>query len=781
MDTTTTELFCRQLAAWAESAIEQGRYPFRKAEPFPSLLTAAGEVRPPLVFWINRDSHMAGGVLLLPLREAEEAVEMGRHCASALGLRHFVTWAPREIVFWEDQENVVTRHRTIALKATGSNAAEDFRHALTSLMDELKVLCVLGGVEPRHLSPFCLANLCRSSLDTALPHIEEAYRLARSERHLEPAAPVDELAFGKGVLALARLLALVFFDRLPTTVQPEGLERAMHFALDTLPAPLGRMLQDDEEETSLPPESAVRFHHLLRRLTQLQCGMDWQRAGQVIEILVTQAAERLAAFDLPSPAEPANGVTLVLCPDRASQQAEQVIEVAPPPLLALFALQRELQSSPPARLQTPDLFSIPASPPLAAIRGTFSDRSLPDEAGRRLLTARLRTSWPTRRFALPRRTPIWVWSFFHLLGLAEEGAELAVRLPGDWLFAPFGEPLQHLLAEECTLHFVARDEDSDLLFRLSREKDPDAVTTLVGPDGPRLISWQKLAGAHRSLYCLALDLPEKIFSALEQESLKVPLDSSWPEKAEQSIFLFTRSRLGTFLWGLVSNHQPLPSVQSLRADLLRCGLPIPELGILHELQRLPPEKDEKLTLAIFEKELLRLLGLEYPQLDLPGRKNRPRPSAQVASRRPASEDLTKKITSTVLVDGLPQFPEQYLYDYYRPDLQKYVFAGPLKICDEFFGRVQLVDQEGEPFEVDGRDFARALLLASYGNRPSVALPTDRQIAEAVLARYLEDLRGLHRELVRQCHLHLADARSADTLAEQIWQSLPLPPWQLVEN
>jgi hypothetical protein len=63
----------------------------------------------------------------------------------------------------------------------------------------------------------------------------------------------------------------------------------------------------------------------------------------------------------------------------------------------------------------------------------------------------------------------------------------------------------------------------------------------------------------------------------------------------------------------------------------------------------------------------------------------------------------------------------------------------------------------------------------------VALPAEQQLAAAVLARYLSDLRALHRELIRQCHLQLAEPRSADAMAEQIWQSLPLPPWRLVEH
>jgi hypothetical protein len=675
----------------------------------------------------------------------------------------------------------VTRHKTFPLKATGSNATEDFRHALTTLMEELKVLCVLGTVPPRQLSPYCLANLCRSSLDTALPHIEDGYRLARSERLLETRAQAGELAFGKAVLTLARLLALIFHDRLPNAIQPEGLERAMKFALDTLPTALRMALQAADGEVALPPESAVCFHHLLRRLTQLQCGKDWQRAVRIVEILLGHVAGRLGAAALPFTPEPVTGLTLLINPDRPSQEAEQIIEVASPALLALFALLRELQLSPPARLQTTDPFNLTPATPLSAIRGSLSDQSFPDEAGRRILTARLRASWPTRRFALPRRTPIWAWTFVHLLGLAEEGAEFAIRIPADWLSAAYGEPLHHLLAEECVLHLLARDAGGGLRLRLTRGKDPEATSTLAGPDGPRQVSWQRLGSGHRSFYRLALELPADIFNMLEQETLSVPEETSWPGSAERAIFLFTRSRLGSLLWSLVSDDQPLPPAQSLRADILRFGLPIPEDGILSELQRLPEEVMEKHTLAVYETELLRLLGSELSLPARSARKNRSRPVAGDAGKHPVSENLVEKITASVFVDGLPRFPEQYLYDHYRPALNAYQFTGPLRVCDEFFGRVQLVDQQGKSLEVDGSESARALLLASYDNRSTVALPAEQQLVAAVLARYLSDLRTLHRELIRQCHLQLAEPRSADAMAEQIWQSLPLPPWHLVEH
>lgn len=779
MDTGTTELFCQQLATWAETAIEKGRYPFRKVEKFPALLTEIGELRPPLVFWINRDSFMAGGLLLLPPKEAEESVEFGRQCARALGLRHFVTWAAREIVFWEDSGNSVTRWKTLPSQNSGNPATADFYSALTDVMAELKVLAVLGAVSPQQLSPYCLANLCRSALETIQPSIDESYRLARSDRSLQTKQPTAKLARIKGALSLLRLLTLCFHERLPNTIQSDGLERAMLFALDTLPTALRVPLQMTEDEIPLPAESSICLHHLLRRLNQLQCSRDRQRAARIIDVLRAYLAVQLGGLPLPFITDPVRGLALRINADQPVLMATPAAEVANPALLALFALWRELQSSPPP-LQAADPFSLSPTPPLAAINGSLIDESIPDEAERRILAAHLRLSWPTRRLALPSRAPRWSWAFVHLLGLMESGAEMAIRVPADWLTAAYGERICQLLAEECVLHFLCRDDAGRLQLRLTRQQDSTAVSSLLGPEGLRQVPWQQLAAGPRSFYRLALELPEQLFRLLQEQALRFPDAAGWPEKFERSIFLFTRSPLGSWLWAMVSDGQSLPAPSVLRTEICRFGLPLPADSILAELEQLPGEETERLTLSVFDSELVRLLGIKHA-IELPAmRKIRPRHSGEPTVKKPMRQELAEQIIARACVDGLPRFPEQYLYDYYRPVLNEYSFTGPLRYGDEFFGHVQLLDQANLTLEVEGQDTARALLLASYGNPSGVALPADQELAGTILARYLMDLRGLRRELIRQCHLQMAEPRAADAMVEQIWQSLGLPPWLFVQ-
>ncbi|MFQ5578458.1 MAG: hypothetical protein ACE5G8_15865, partial [Anaerolineae bacterium] len=558
MDQHTLQLFSRQLAHWAETAISQGRFPFRKVETFPSLITEEGEHRPPLVFWVNRASCMAGGILLFPPQEAEQGVALGRLCAQALGLRHFVTWAAREIVFWEDRGEAAARGKTLPLPDS-DRAAAGFRDALTAVMEELKVLSVLGAVAPAQLSAHYLVNLCRGTLQASQPFLTEACRVARGEKRLpEKALPPEDLAHHKGALTLLRLIALIVHDRLPPTVQPEGLERAMRFALDTLPPGPREARSMAADELPLPAESAVAFHHLFRRLVQLRLGNDRQRITRFLEILLDHEANRLGGFPLPFGAGEAGETTLLVNPDRLYRQGEEAIEVAPAPILAFTALLRDLQGLAPIRAQAAEPFTFASVPAPAAVKGTLAANDIPPAPHRRRLAAQLRTSWPARRFSLPPRTPRWVWEFLHLLGLAEEQARIELNTPGGWLTADYGIPLAELFREQFTLDHLACSADDHLQLRLTKGFDPEGVTTLVGPEGMRQVPWGKIRGGHRSLLPLALHLPDDLFSLLEEGFLQIPAAHGCPDAGERELYLFSRSSLGRLLWGIVSGGRPLP-------------------------------------------------------------------------------------------------------------------------------------------------------------------------------------------------------------------------------
>ncbi|HKK01872.1 MAG TPA: hypothetical protein VJ955_06850, partial [Desulfuromonadales bacterium] len=163
-------------------------------------------MRPPLVFWINRDSFMAGGLILFPSRHADESLPLGNACAEALGLTHFVVWSPREISFWQTGASP-SRQRTLLFQDSQSSSAEEFRGLLLQIMEELKVPAVTGAVPVPSLSAYYFLNLCIETLEEITPSLISTFRVRLGEQFLPGRNSTPEtLAIRKAALVLMRLL-----------------------------------------------------------------------------------------------------------------------------------------------------------------------------------------------------------------------------------------------------------------------------------------------------------------------------------------------------------------------------------------------------------------------------------------------------------------------------------------------------------------------------------------------------------------------------------------------
>ncbi|MBW2690276.1 MAG: hypothetical protein JRC99_10155, partial [Deltaproteobacteria bacterium] len=170
--------FAQQLATWTEAIIEHGRTPFRRVDTYPEIDTEQGLVQPPLVFWINRQSMMAGGILFLPENNLEVELKRGRDCASSLGLRHFVTWETDRVRIWQVEKDTTVEQQSFPLSSP--KHPETFRYLLAEILDALKLLAVLGAIPTTDLSPWYFNNLFQISLQQALPPLIAAYRSQRS-------------------------------------------------------------------------------------------------------------------------------------------------------------------------------------------------------------------------------------------------------------------------------------------------------------------------------------------------------------------------------------------------------------------------------------------------------------------------------------------------------------------------------------------------------------------------------------------------------------------------
>ncbi len=781
MDPQTLQQFSEQLAYWADQAIALGRFPFKKVEVAPALRSPAGRLFPPLVFWINRDSFMAGGVLLLPEDDPTGSLAEGCACAEALGLRHFVTWAPQEVVFWESRHGEASRCKSLPVARDKTTTSDDFQKTLVQIMNELKIFSVMGAVAPEELSPYYLANLCLGSLDRSLAPLVETCRIAQGEGRFAAEESPEKHAEHKAILALLRLLALTLYDCISPSAQPDSLEVAMQFAVESLPSPLSKALEQPAGEMPLPAESTVHYHHLFRRLTQIRIGQNLQRASQTLQILLKETKTVLDAWAPGADLSGAAGNVLVLNPDHAVPTSSEAVlfEVGSPPLLAALALLRAITAAPAAHAQLGDVMHLTPDIAPARIAGTLINLAPPPPAEKKALTTTLRISWPTRRFSIPSRTPRWVWEGLHLLGLAAEGAEIDLALPGEWLTARYGNLLADLLREEFTLTRIARRDDNFVRLTMVKVQHPDHTVVLNGHSGERELSWKLFTQSKSALIPLALNLPAPLFDLFETGRLSLPGAAAWPETYNQEMYLFTRSSLGRYLWLTVAGGQPLPARNSLREAWMRHDMPIPDNDILSALRSLPPRGDGSgPPVRMLDKEIDRTLG---GPLQIPGAAPLPSPSTTRTPKESPDSKMIGEISDLVFSDGVPRFPEQYLYQYYRPELTRFSFAPPLQEEGEFFGRVTLSDADGATIEVENPQTAKALKLAAATGFQQIELPADSRQTAAIVEQYLADLHTLRQELVRQVHGRLADPAVAKQVTNRIWQEKNLPPWKLVQG
>ena len=784
MDANTARLFAEQLASWTQSHIQTGRSPLKKVEVFSPLLTPVGEFSPPLIFWINRDSFMAAGLVLFPTSHMHEANDTGIHCAEALGLRHFISWAPKEVVIWEIQSGTCKKHKVLTLFHQSHDGEEAFRQTLALLLEEVKMLSVTGAVAPACLSPYYLVNLCLGAIKSSCPLIVEQYQVTREATRLgtDPTA-LTSLAYRKATLTLLRLLALVGYDRLPPSVQPEGLERATIYALETLPELLQHPLRPLPAEQPLPVEAATRFHHFFRRMLQLPQKKDHEFLSKVLQALLERDALRLGGHPLPVEADPTKEAPCLLVhPDGAKSTGDGLMEIAPQPILAYTALLRNFQNIQPALAQGTTIlrFSPPEAP--GTVIGTLTDIHLPSMMERQELAALLRSSWPNRRFPLPAGAPLWSWELIHLLGLAGDEAALTLRIPDTWIIQDFGLPLFELIKEYFTLTDIRLDEGHALTIHLHKSTDENAQTTFHLQEESRKLPWSVICSGHRSLLALGLRLPASLFHWLETGALRFLQADNWPADREREIYLFTQSTLGQYLWSVIAGQGKLSLKKDLRQAILYHGLPLPRTEILHNLAHISWKDGEKVPRAIVDSELSLWMdskaGQNLPKpLKYP---NRSKKSRHTKATLPLA-DLVARISDIVFQDGVPLFPEQYLYDYYKPRLASYRWQAPLRIDEVFFGQYTLKDDLGTRLEVEGMETAQALVLVSHTKRTETELPQELQLTATLLERYIKDLNTLKDSLFQQVNKHLPNQQEAEHLAREIWSAQELPPWEILEE
>lgn len=746
--------FAQQLSLWTNLIIENGRTPFRRVDLYPEIHTDRGILRPPLVFWINRQSMMAGGILLLPEKDLAAELQRGCSCCDALGLKYFVTWESDQVRIWRREGDKARQHQQFGLQH--AEHPDSFRHLLGEVLEALKLLAVIGLVPNGELSPHYLHNLFLTTLDVALPALINSYRSLRAEEGTSPAEDADQLANEANRLLLLQLLGLAWHQQLPAAILPEKLERAIQLSLPQLPEPLLKILSLKVTATppELPHETAVCFHHLLLRLRQLSWRQPEDRAILSIQLLIdswnsdqAETADEVQIY----PLSPVLGAqTQLILSDSLS-------------LLAAVRLLEDLQQKKPQQLLLGNLFQLDyAGRTGLSINGTINKQRLLSREERHQYTTLLRTSWPNRRFRIGGDKPLWFWELIHLLGLSKQQRQLTLILPRAIVQSSIEEPFWLLFWESYSICRIAvQDNDLIKLELIPEAGQNDSIVVHLGSENRTILAINGLA-IFRNQLLLTLLSPTGIYRLLGNKLV-------WPDKedldtdATEGLKTYLQSRLSRRIEKILGLD--LKSLHEEEYQQALLSFPRPDLLHLKEISRLNSQRDDLDSLLAGLLQVPAIESLEIPAAE----------QSKVANpRRAPDKELRDQLVKQLQDAGIPNFPEQYLYFLDSQETTSYQLNPPLRITSELLGETILEAADGEKLQVYGEELANALLLCSDLDKSDVELPLDRHQLALIQQQYWKDLKQLHKQLSSLCHSHLKSPQAADRLAKKVWKKLCLP-------
>lgn len=761
MSKETLQQFARQLQVWSSDEFQNKPGPFRSVEASPSFL---GETETPasVVYWINRESHLAGGLLLLPRKDPEAVLESGREICTALGLECYYTWGIAEVAAWQIN-GTPNRLWSEPLPEAAMQEADAFKDALSLLLQNMQNRFFSQQQQLPHLSASYLANLLHNCIESTLPVAAAACNQGKGQQS-------SSLEIGRRALATAvlQIVALCSQNRLPERSNPADLLSDLKLATKRLPSPLASALVPSNSDPQLPMAATIKLHHLFQRMQQLGTALT-PFIAEAVQLLLHFWSGTISLSPLPASLKK-NRSTLILNPDRYHPDMTVAIEIAPPPMTAATALLRFLQSSNRRHpVQYNDLLELQTPVVCDEVNGTLSDRSRIPSSDHKRLNALLRNSWPNRNIRLAPSTPQWACRLIHLAGLLHGRPHGILTLPADWLWSAYGEQVYTLLTERCTLNRITPDGRDRVRIEYNHPSGKQQVYVDSFAGDVRLLDNQEKAPTRPDIL-LALSLSLPTFELMRNAELQTAT-----EQADNlpAIELFLLSSLGRGLWKILAPKKPMPKREKLIAELVRTGLPLPGDETLSALSMLAKKHIDPDTASI-DRELEVWLGAECLTGAITRFKLPP------ASTEIPLDDNQADIKASELIrqGAVPTFPDDYLYSAEGGRLS-YSITGQLRPVDEFFNTVTLASPQGGTLLIDGIAKARALELISSFRTGDVELPEDDQQAGTILDRYLKDLRKLYLK-IRQ------EALAAENLIqpaqiEQIWSQLPVPPRSAIDD
>ncbi|MCK5914279.1 MAG: hypothetical protein KAG12_10390 [Desulfuromusa sp.] len=762
--------FAQQLATWTKAIIEHGRTPFRRVDTYPYIDTEQGVMQPPLVFWINRQSMMAGGILLLPENNLEEELERGRHCASALGLSHFVTWETDRVRIWEVKNNRSDERQSFPLSSP--KHPETFRYLLTDILETLKLLAVIGAIPATDLSPSYFNNLFQITLQQALPPLVKAYRRQRSEADDHFPEDADTCANEANQLLLLQVLALLWFNKFPDAILPEKMERAIELSLLELPdavrPPLS--LKTTIKPPPLPLETAVCFNHLLLRLRQL----SWNHPEERAELTIHQ----LAKYWYRGKTEEVESAEICLYPATPPlDSTTKVLLSESPSFLAITALLTDISNFPQGQLFFGDLFQFDRDTLSSqSIFGRLSNDSGITMSKRREYTARLRISWPNRHLKIKSGQPFWFWELIHLLGLCRPGQNLCLELPVDLLKKSKNKLAWTLLCENFSFQQLNLLDDRVIKLSVLRGGKTTQPFPLQLPDEVRTIVPIPDSTYFGRQILLALTVSTDIYKLLGNE-LIWSTDERISDEHISGWELYCQSRLYKCLQNILQEEKAqLDLKDKAPENITITDIPFPELLLLKELANFGQVTPPDIQLATIDHYLAKLLTC--PAVENIEHQDNSKVQKTGTGETRSEKKFKESIAQQLSAHGIPSFPEQYLYFLDQPKMCHYSIAPPLTAKSSLLGQFELEDAQGQIISGYGEELEQTLLLCSQSDKREIDIPENRHQLEQLLQHYRKDLKDLHNFLNNLCYSQLENSKSARKLARTTWKklNLPTPSW-----
>ena len=749
--------FAQQLANWSQSIIELARLPFRRVETYPKISTDNGIVQPPLVFWINRQSLMAGGIMLIPEGDMKPQLDLGKACCEALGLKHFVTWEEKQVRIWEVVNDNIREERCLPLQAP--DQPDTFRYLLEDVLNALKLLAILGAIPPGQLAPQYYNNLFQITLEQTAPSLIDVFRKLRSEHGNFKTIDLDQQAHEANQLFLLKILALLLFDKHPGTSQPEELEQTINTSLAYLPEELSSVLlkSNINSAPALPLEAAVGFHHLMMRLQQLNWVEDTEKAVASLNKL---ACSWYGSESICTTAE------VCIYPDAPQQNNFSTCIVSDQlPILAATGLFARVAQKPLPNLIPGPVFHYNQDHTAHQrfVARLLNQRKLTGQE-RQDVTIGLRKAWPSRRFTIRAGQPYWLWECIYLLGIVKQETLLQLEVPLGALQSAKEDIFWQIIVEYFVIQKIEKGSSESVTIELIKSAGTTDFCTIISDGNKRTIELSEHQELIREYILLTLFLPTEIFNLLGN-GLAWPMKNTSEEPAE-TLKIFAKSSLYLLLKTLLTTPGKKVTVPK------RDEIPVPDNHYLKELQKQKKTNKtseiDRIMAALFATP--QLTEITIPRVNFH--------STPQTAETHVSEETNLHIREQLLAHGSPEFPEQYLYFLDHPQLEKFRFTPPLIEKNNILGQFELEDANGKVIEGYGEELEQALLICAKIGKLTPELPVDRHQLASLLEYYKKDLNNLYKTLEQECYSLIGNPQIAKKQIIQIWQEqqLPEPKW-----